>query len=232
MSELTVTAPRRLLAGGLLWASLVQIFIVNNAVVMPRASRQSLTDEIISALGVTRCARVEGIRFCSPWHEAANSAWVVGGVCLALGAILNAVLLPAGRRRTVTTGAFVLSGLALVSAGLNPYNLRLAPHLLSAGTCFIAGAVGVLLLGSEFRRMNRPYWGGTGIVCGVVSLVGTAITAVHPLPSFQGLFERASAWPSVLWIIGTGVLLARAAWRTSHHQDDRPGARTARGEEA
>lgn len=230
MSELTVTAPKRLLAGGLLWASLVQIFIVNNAVVMPRASRQSLTDEIISALGVTRCARVEGIRFCSPWHEAAISAWVVGGLCLALGAVLNTVLLPPGRRRVVTTGAFVLSGLALVSAGLNPYNLRLALHLLSAGTCFIAGAVGVLLLGSEFRHMDRPYWGVTGMVCGVVSLVGTAVTAVHPVPTFQGLFERASAWPSVLWIIGTGVLLARAAWRRSRHPDDRPGARRARGE--
>ncbi|MYT24970.1 hypothetical protein GTW69_32640, partial [Streptomyces sp. SID7760] len=46
MRELTFTASRRLMAGGLLWASLVQIFVVNNAVVLPRASSQNLVDHI------------------------------------------------------------------------------------------------------------------------------------------------------------------------------------------
>ncbi|MFE5828351.1 hypothetical protein ACFQ7B_42390 [Streptomyces erythrochromogenes] len=82
MRELAVTAPRRLVAGGSLWTSLVQIFIVNNLIALPRASDHNPVAEAISALGLTRCALVEGTRFCSPWHEAAAVAWIAGGVCL------------------------------------------------------------------------------------------------------------------------------------------------------
>ncbi|MEV7415359.1 DUF998 domain-containing protein [Streptomyces sp. NPDC089919] len=211
---LTPTTGRRLVAGGLLWASLVQMPVVNNAVVLPEATNQSLVHQIISALGITRCGRVEGFRFCSPWHEAADVAWIVGGLCLALGAVLNAGLFPAGRLRNTAFTALALSGLGLTATGLNPYNLRPAAHLLSAGTCFFSGAVGVLLLGVLLRRTGRPYWGAAGIVCGVTSLICAVLTGVRPDPSDQGAFERASAWPSILWIIVTGAMLLFSRPRT------------------
>lgn len=99
-----------------------------------------------------------GFRFCSPWHEAADIAWVAGGVSLTAAAVLNMVIFPAGRRRNLTFGVLAVSGLGLVSTGFNPYNLRPTVHLLSAGTCFFCGAVGVLLLGGMLRQARRPYW--------------------------------------------------------------------------
>ncbi|MFF0220132.1 DUF998 domain-containing protein [Streptomyces vinaceus] len=215
MRELTFTASRRLTAGGVLWASLVQIFVVNNAVVLPRASSQNLVDHIISALGVTRCGRVGGFRFCSPWHEAADIAWIVGGFCLVLGALLNAAVLPPDRLRNLAFGVLAASGVGLVSTGFNPYNLRPAVHLLSAGTCFFCGALGVLLLGGMLRRAQRPYWGTAGILCGVVSIVSATLTALRPDPYVQGLFERIAAWPSVVWVICFGAYLAVSARRAS-----------------
>ncbi|MFI8521542.1 DUF998 domain-containing protein [Streptomyces sp. NPDC085481] len=191
------------------------MLVVNNVIVLPHATSRNVVRQIISALGVTRCSRIEGFRFCSPWHEAADVAWIVGGLCLTLGAVLNAALLPPGRLRNAAFGLLVVSGLGLVSTGLNPYNLRPKLHLLSAGTCFFFGAVGVLLLGVMLRRARRPYWGSVGIVCGVVSVVCAVLTGVRPDPSDQGAFERASAWPSILWIIATGAVIAFSAWRTS-----------------
>ncbi|MEU8844003.1 hypothetical protein AB0D97_33645 [Streptomyces roseus] len=214
MRELTFTASRRLMAGGALWASLVQIFVVNNAVVLPRASSQNLVDHIISALGVTRCGRIGGFRFCSPWHEAADIAWIVGGFCLILGAVLGAAVLPPDRLRNLAFAVLVASGAGLVSTGFNPYNLRPALHLLSAGTCFFCGAVGVLLLGGMIRRAH-PYWGTTGILCGVTSIVSATLTALRPDPYVQGLFERIAAWPSVIWVICFGAYVAVSARRAS-----------------
>ncbi|MFI8219982.1 DUF998 domain-containing protein [Streptomyces sp. NPDC085932] len=214
MREFTGTASRRLVAGGLLWVSLVQMLVVNNFVVLPHASSQDLEAVIISALGITRCRDIAGIRFCSPWHEAADIAWIVGGVCVFLGAVLNVAAFPPGRLRKWTFAVLAVSGLGLVSSGFNPYNLRPLAHLLSAGVCFTGGAVGVVLLGHMLRRAgHHPYWGMTGIVCGAVSLVAALVTAIRPDPRTQGVFERTSAWPSILWIIGTGVLFAWTAWR-------------------
>ncbi|MFF4105095.1 DUF998 domain-containing protein [Streptomyces sp. NPDC001903] len=215
MRELTFTASRTLTAGGLLWASLVQIFVVNNAVVLPRASSQNLMDHIISALGVTRCGRIGGFRFCSPWHEAADIAWIVGGVCLILGAGLNAAIFPPDRLRNLAFGVLAVSGAGLVSTGFNPYNLRPSVHLLSAGTCFFCGAVGVLLLGGMLRQAGRPFWGTMGILCGITSIISATLTALRPDPYVQGLFERIAAWPSVIWVICAGAYIALSARRTS-----------------
>ncbi|MFE6847508.1 DUF998 domain-containing protein [Streptomyces sp. NPDC057686] len=207
MRELTFTASRRLTAGGFLWASLIQIFVVNNLIVLPHASSQNLEEHIISALGVTRCGLIGGFRFCSPWHEAADIAWIAGGVCLTSAAVLNMVIFPADRLRNLTFGVLAASGLGLVSTGFNPYNLRPSVHLLSAGTCFFCGAVGVLLLGAMLRQARRPYWGAAGIACGVTSIVSATLTALRPDPGVQGLFERIAAWPSVVWIIWTGAFI-------------------------
>ncbi|MFB6615044.1 DUF998 domain-containing protein [Streptomyces sp. NPDC056367] len=217
MRELTYTASTRLLVGGLLWASLIQIFVVNDFIVLPRASSQDLVDHIISALGVTRCGRIGGFRFCSPWHEAADVAWIIGGLCLALGALVNVVVFPPDRLRNLTFGVLAVSGLGLVSTGCNPYNLRPAVHLLSAGTCFFTGAVGVLLLGSMLVQAQRPYWGAAGIVCGATSVVFAMLTGLRPDPGVQGLFERAAAWPSVVLIIYTGAVIAVYARRGSRN---------------
>ncbi|TDU80235.1 hypothetical protein EDD91_7070 [Streptomyces sp. KS 21] len=216
MRELTFTASRRLTAGGFLWASLIQIFVVNNLIVLPRASSQNLEEHIISALGVTRCGLIGGFRFCSPWHEAADVAWIVGGWCLILGAVLNTVVFPPDRLRNLAFGVLAVSGLGLVSTGFNPYNLRPAVHLLSAGTCFFCGAVGVLLLGGMLRQAQHPYWGAAGIACGVTSIVSATLTALRPDPGVQGLFERIAAWPSVVWIICTGGLILFSARRAAH----------------
>ncbi|MFD7256332.1 DUF998 domain-containing protein [Streptomyces sp. NPDC059874] len=217
MRQLTFTASRRLVIGALLWASLIQIFVVNNLIVLPRASSQNLVQHIISALGVTRCGRIGGFRFCSPWHEAADIAWIVGGLCLSLGALLNSSLFPPDRLRNLTFGVLAVSGLGLVSTGCNPYNLRPAMHLLSAGTCFFAGAVGVLLLGSALVQAQRPYWGATGIACGATSVVFAVLTALRPAPGVQGVLERASAWPSVVWIICTGAVIGLSVRRRSRN---------------
>ncbi|WP_030160877.1 DUF998 domain-containing protein [Streptomyces sp. NRRL S-244] len=216
MRELTFTASRGLAAGGLLWASLAQIFVVNNAIVLPRASSRNLVEHIISALGDTRCGLVGGFRFCSPWHEAADIAWIIGGVCLIVGALLNAAVFPPDRLRNLAFGVLAVSGVGLVSTGFNPYNLRPAVHLLSAGTCFFCGAVGVLLLGGMLRQAHRPYWGAAGILCGVTSIVSATLTALRPDPYVQGLFERIAAWPSVVWVICFGTYIAvstRRAYR-------------------
>ncbi|RSS78652.1 DUF998 domain-containing protein [Streptomyces sp. WAC06614] len=213
MRELTVTASSRLVAGGLLWASLSQIFVVNYLVVLPRASNHSLVDEVISALGVTRCDVIEGLWFCSPWHEAADTAWIVGGVCLFLGAALNVVLFAPDRMRNAAFSLLVVSGVALVLTGLAPYNVHRGPHLIAAAVCFYSGAAGVLLLGVMLRQARRPCWGTFGIVCGTTSLVFATVTALRPDPGVQGVFERASAWPSVVWAILFGAHLAVTALR-------------------
>ncbi|MEU9480398.1 hypothetical protein [Streptomyces sp. NPDC048191] len=215
MHKRSVADSRRVLVGGLLWLSLIQVFFVNNLIVLPHASSQNLVEYLISALGMTQCDRIHGMRFCSPWHEAADIAWIFGGLSLSSGAVLNMVFFPSSRLRNRAFGALTISGLGLVSAGFNPYNVRTVVHLLSAGTCFISGAVGVVLLGGMLLQRSRPYLGMIGIACGVTSLIGTALAALRVDLEVQGAFERASAWPSLLWLIGTGGFLASTAWRTS-----------------
>ncbi|MFF4369353.1 DUF998 domain-containing protein [Streptomyces sp. NPDC001594] len=213
MRRLNFAASKRLMAGGLLWASLVQIFVVNNAIVLPRATSQNLIAKIISALGITQCGYVGGSRFCSPLHDAADGAWIAGGICLVAGTLLNAVLLPADRPRNLAFGSLAVGGAGLTASGLTPYNLHPVAHLVAAGTCFFFGGVGIIVLGATLRQAGRPYWGTLGIVCGVTSLVFTLVTAIKPDPGIQGLVERAAAWPSVMWIIGSGIVIALTVWR-------------------
>ncbi|MFE5681583.1 hypothetical protein ACFQ7B_42385 [Streptomyces erythrochromogenes] len=49
----------------------------------------------------------------------------------------------------------------------------------------------------------------------MVSIVFIVVTAIRPDLHIQGLVERVSAWPSLVWIIGTGSYLAVLA-RQSH----------------
>ncbi|MFE9255010.1 hypothetical protein [Streptomyces sp. NPDC006879] len=212
MHELTITPSRRQATGGLLWVSLLQIFIVD-VVVFIHATTVRPTDEIISALGETQCGRLGAFHVCSPWHESADIAWVIGGLSLAVGALCNLAVFTPGFLRNLAFGALTISGLALVSTGLNPYNVRPSPHLFSAGTCFFMGSAGVVLLGLLFLQANRPHWGWAGVSCGAIGITGTTLTALKPIPDLQGLFERVGAWPSVVWVMATGAFIVRAVYR-------------------
>jgi hypothetical membrane protein len=210
---------RRLVAGAIVWISVVQYFVMLLVVQAAWTTPYSVVMNAISDLGAVGCGEFEGRDVCSPWHPAANASWVLAGLAVSLGVVLMHRFLPAGWRSRVGGALLFVAGLALVSVGLNPEDAS-ALHIPSAVTAILIGLPAIILLGSAL--VGRRGWGAAawaGIALGTIGLLSVVVLLFAPAHLF-GLFERFAAYPILVWTIVAGVnALTRALRRDDETRD-------------
>jgi len=145
-----VTTAQRI--GAWAWTSIAQYFVL---LLVVRAAWTLPYDPLtyaISDLGAAQCGQFSGRAVCSPWHGLAAASWVLTGLTLALGAVLNRGRFgPTGPAR-IGVVLLVLSGLGEISVGLHPEDVS-AWHTPSAVVAIGCGLPGILLLGWSLRHL-------------------------------------------------------------------------------
>ncbi|SFP53968.1 hypothetical membrane protein [Amycolatopsis arida] len=208
------------IAGGLAWLALGQFFVLHLVVQSAWPRPYSWVRNDISDLGSTACGAVGGRHVCSPWHAAMNVSFVISGVCIAAGAVLLAGTLRAGWPARAAAALLTVAGAGVVLVGLNPGDLRIAPHLAGAVAAAAGGNAGVLLLGVALRRAGRPV-GTVGVVAGVLGFVGMAVAALQlagvlgGLHVWSGATERVAMLPMLVAMIVIGAAALRSTGPSS-----------------
>ncbi|MDA0565641.1 DUF998 domain-containing protein [Streptomonospora sp. S1-112] len=219
----TGTAARRLprpggaavAAGALLWLA-QPLYLAAEAVTAGRfAAPYSFLDNAISDLGATSCTRVEyahgPVPVCSPWSAVMNTAFIVLGLALAVGAPLLAARLPRDRAAKAAVALWILAGLSAIGSGVFPLDRAPAAHTVASLPVFVAQPCALITTGVALRR-HRRLLGWSTIAVGAVCVAGTAVFAARvDVEHFSGLFERLALWPGHLWAAVLAVALLR--WR-------------------
>src|ERR1700710_1351738 len=109
------TSRVRLAAGGFLWLTSAQFFVVQALAQQgwKGSAPYSLAHSWISDLGATTCGTYSGgggIIVCSPRHGLLNAGLVVLGGQVLVGAVLLKPMLPATRSAQAALGLLVASG--------------------------------------------------------------------------------------------------------------------------
>jgi hypothetical membrane protein len=208
----------RRIIGAVLWCLCLQFFVVEQIVRNGWTTPYSWADNYISDLGVVECANrpPNSRRFVfSPLHDAMNVSFIVQGFLTAGGAALNHAAFPAGRLRTVAMGLLGLAGAGVITVGFAPVDVHVVGHYTGAGVHFVAGNVGMLLLGTALLRQpdqDQTLPRSVGLV--ILLAGGVGFVALMLLVSGQylglgaGTIERVVAYPLPLILAGTGMVIA------------------------
>lgn len=206
----TLPSRRRTIAGAVCWLLGLEWFVGQAIAQAAWPFPYSLSQDYISALGVTRCGTYhfpgETSYICSPLHDVMNASFVLAGLLLAAGVVLLRDVWP---RRPLTTAGLVLAaldGLGKIGAGLVPGNVNMPLHD-AAALGILCGGIGALLLGSALWDVTR--WQAVGFLAvgggGTAGFIVMAAAPAHHLPA--GAFERMAGWPLSLWLAALGLAL-------------------------
>lgn len=202
----------RRVVGGLLWASLVQYFVMLAVVRSAWTTPYSWTSYWISDLGAATCHIDElGHRVCSPWHVAANVSWVVAGICIIAGVALLWREFPTGALSRIGLLGIGYLGCALVLVGFNPEDTSNTVHVLAAVPTLIScGALTFVLGVALLRDRRRPRLGWAAVTLGAVSVCGTigSLAGIGGT-GWGGAWERLALFPVLGWLILCGTALVR-----------------------
>jgi hypothetical membrane protein len=220
------TSRGRLAAGGLLWLTSAQFFVVQ--ALAQRGWRgsepYSLRHSWISDLGATTCGSYSGgggIVVCSPRHALLNGGLVVLGGQVLVGAALLQPLLPASRFARPALGLLAISGVALPFVAGFPEDTGKPWHAVAATVHLATAGLGMLAAGLALRGSGRPKSAAVTLVLGAASLAGTAVTgAGGGLGVGRGAVERLAAWPFTVWTTLAGA--AACAAYLKMQRADRP----------
>ena len=176
----------------------VQFFIVEQVVRLGwmGGAPYSFARNYISDLGAVAC----GMRICSPWHGWMNGSFALQGLLIAGGAVL------AWRDglAKMGLGLLVLSGLGLLGVGLVPEDGVRALHGALAAVHFLAGGLGIAVIGVRGRQ-----W--VSAVVGVLVLWATVLVGGGSGKIVEavglGTVERVAAYGIAGWCVGMGVNL-------------------------
>ena len=153
----------------------------------------------------------------SPLHALFNGALTAQGLLFA-AAILLLAQLAVGRLRAILLTLAVAQAVGLVATSLLPQypgmsTTALVVNLSVAGAAMVASNLLVIVAGSRWRSLGLPRWLGVAgvILGGVALLVGGTLTVVPVVP--QGIVERLSIDPFILWQILAGATMLLAAKR-------------------
>jgi hypothetical membrane protein len=194
---------------GLLWLSSVQYFIVQ--VLVARAwspvHPYSWRFNTISDLGNTHCGAYGSKIVCSPYHLAMNASFLLIGLTMMTGSVIG---LCAASRQTMQRIGFaciLLAGIGTMLVGFFPENTISGFHITGAALVFIAGNLGMIIVGLRstiFPKLLAAYSilsGSVGIICLVLFYLQTY------LGLGEGGMERLTAYPLTLWMIVLGIYL-------------------------
>ena len=192
--------------GAILWISAVQFFVAQAVVQSAWETPFSLSENFISDLGNTECGPSSGIYVCSPWHVWMNISFVVLGLQILAGPLIRARF-PAGVLRTVGLGLLAVAGVGVILVGLFPENVEATMHRVGAAANFLAGNLGMCVLGIALWRAGRRR--GLGAYSFASGAVGLLATWLFVSDVYLGLgiggMERVAAYPLTVWLIVTGI---------------------------
>jgi hypothetical membrane protein len=190
-------APR---IGAALWLLCFQFLVAEQIARLGWPGHFSMATDYISDLGSGR----------SPLHWVMNSSFILQGFLIFFGSILVRGLYPATAVYRIALALVAAAGLGVLVVGVYPEDVRFRIHSLGAVENFLAGNLGMILLGLAGIRKN---W--LALAAGSIGLLATLSLMVHSWGSV-GAVERVAAYPLPLWLTwtGGGLLLGLSAWRS------------------
>ncbi len=203
--------------GAILWCLCLQFFLAEQIVRYEWTTPYSWAGNYISDLGAIYCTNrpVDSDHFiCSPWHSVMNASFILQGLLIAGGAVLIGSRFT--DRRTVKVSLLLLvgSGVGVSVVGLAPEDLNTYFHVGGAALHFLAGNLGMILLGVAVlrdRRLPRSI-GILAITAGTMGLSALLLLATDRTGAFdRGGIERMVAYPLPL-------CLATIGWHFCQHQ--------------
>lgn len=201
--------------GGLLLAAGAIQYVVAMAVTqLGWTTPYSLRHNDMSDLGAVYCGYSPAgseMYLCSPWHVLFNVSVATMGVLLIASAILLFRDFPRHWATTVGFITFAVAGAGSVGVGLNPEDVRLPAHVVSAALAFFGGNLALLFIGAAMGRSDRwrKYQVYT-IASGLFGLTAFGLFAAKAWgPVGMGGMERLIILPLLLWAVVVGVSLIR-----------------------
>ncbi|UZX02005.1 DUF998 domain-containing protein [Arthrobacter sp. CDRTa11] len=234
------TASTRQYIGAWSVLSVLQYFAAEAAVIGGWAGPQPYDRRTgyISDLGAVHCGVFDGRNVCSPLNWLMNASFVVQGLGMLLGALLlssgllciaaraGARVQP-GRRKPWLAAIWVrifigTAGAGTVIVGLVPEDVGSGWHFAGAIMYFIAGALGLLVLGVLWLDQSPLGW--FILVCGVVSAAALATGGLTGMDVPEpGTLERLMGYPVTLGVATAGLVIAQ---RVHRHRKVRKAIRT------
>lgn len=198
-------------AAGMVWVAVLICLLAQIAAQWAMRTPYNPLVDAVSDLGQTTCTP----RFCSPWFWMVDVSFVLLGLCLALGGWLSHVSAPRLCWVSwVATVALSVGGAGMVAVGVFPENLHLWAHVVGAAVGLVGGNVGAAFAGWALLRVRGHHpTGVSGIVVGVVGLVGSALSALvfagvlRMLIGVGGGLERLGVEPLLLVMAFSGGAL-------------------------
>jgi hypothetical membrane protein len=128
-----------------------------------------------------------------------NIAFIIQGVLLLLGTVLSAAAWSRDGRRRPWQAMVGIAGISWIIVGLIPEDVNLTGHSIGALPVFLVGNLALIILGLSRSTQNRPTVRRSGLVLGVVGLLGFALTIcaiANPTgPIGIGFAERITVFP-------------------------------------
>ncbi|MEO8294390.1 MAG: DUF998 domain-containing protein [Gemmatimonadota bacterium] len=206
-----VPSPGR--SGLYVWIFAVQFFIMQIVVARGWTTPFSLSANFISDLGNTACGGYpagSSNYVCSPWHAWMNTSFIVLGLTIMIGTVLNRRYFGSSALPRTALLLLAISGIGVLLVGLYPENTSISAHTTGAGLNFVGGNLGIALLGVALARAHRRP--GLAIYSMISGLTGLAGTILLVQGFYMGLgiggMERIAAYPIPLWLIVAGLALS------------------------
>lgn len=219
--------------GALLWLLCFQFFVAEQIARLACTTPYSMRTHVISDLGAVHCgvvaaaAKATAHAVCSPLHGLMNGSFILQGLLIFFGSMLVRKSFPIGRAFTSAIALLALSGLGVLVVGIAPEDVHLQAHSGGAAVNFIAGGLGMLVLGIALLRTlpgsKTPGW--ISVAAGTTCLLATALLAMRgtmlsDLNWGIGTVERFAAYPLPLWLTGMGyALLIRRNTEALFHRE-------------
>src|SRR5437868_2629605 len=159
MTDTRSSAVRR---GAISWISSVQFFMAQLIVQLAWTTPYSLLHNYISDLGNTACSDFSTnspLYICSPLHALMNASFILLGITLPLGAFLTRHFFPPIRWRMIGLALVGSAGLGLILVGFAPENVNISVHATGAALQFIAGNVGMIVIGALLYKRHHAQLG-------------------------------------------------------------------------
>ncbi|WP_433285326.1 DUF998 domain-containing protein [Pseudonocardia sp. CA-142604] len=207
------------MVGGAAWAlAAVQFVVAHVAVAAAWNPAYSWSRNHIGDLANTQCGLFsvpngEPIYVCSPLHAVMNASFVLNGVLVIVGALLLWKHWPTGWLADTATVLWVMLGFGKILVGLAPENTNIGLHLVGCLNVQL-GALGILLLSMVLFRSD-PVLSRIGMVLAAIGLFGTVMGTIGEyagtslyLGLGSGGMQRVASYPSLVWLIMIGVVIA------------------------
>ncbi|WP_308114996.1 DUF998 domain-containing protein [Rhodococcus opacus] len=199
--------------GGAAWVLVALYFLAEVVTARAWLRPYRVRTNSISNLGVTGCDGSAATRLYSPLHAVINSAFVLTGVLILVGAVCLRGFLQPGLLRRLALALFGVAAVSAALTGVIPIDVDAHLHQIVATPTFVARNAAMLVVAVGLYKRWRVFALWTGL-CGLVGILGTAAILLPGAPF--GITERLALYPFIVWVVTAGFSALRArAWETS-----------------